>query len=247
MNYVRWHIGDYEAATAHLSATEDGLYFRMLRAYYRNEQPLPPDVAKVCRLVRASTKQERAMVEALLGEFFTHADDGFHHNRCDAEILAYQEKAKANRENGKKSCGRPRKPDNPKVTEPEPTKNPDGYFSETQKNLNHKPVANSHKPITQKQRSGMDANSPAVALSAALNAGGIACNSMNPQVILLAEQGVTPAMVPVAIGKAMQHKQGPIPIGYVAKILADDARTSSTKPASATLTAMQKVEDMIRE
>ena len=35
MNYFELHVGDYDAATAHLSMLEDAAYGRMLRVYYR--------------------------------------------------------------------------------------------------------------------------------------------------------------------------------------------------------------------
>src|SRR3546814_2598331 len=44
MNYVELHIGDYEKATAHLTAIEDGIYGRLLRRYYDAEGPLVADL-----------------------------------------------------------------------------------------------------------------------------------------------------------------------------------------------------------
>lgn len=98
MNYFEHHIGDYDSATAHLSALEDGLYHRMLRVYYRTEAPLPLDVRQVCRLARAQSKVERDAVASLLNEFFEQRDDGWHNERCDEEIARYldrQRKARA--------------------------------------------------------------------------------------------------------------------------------------------------------
>jgi uncharacterized protein YdaU (DUF1376 family) len=80
------HIGDYDAATAHLSWDEDQAYTRMIRVYYRTEKPLPADVAQVCRLVRASLPKHRQAVQAVLEEFFTLEEDGWHNKRCDEEI-----------------------------------------------------------------------------------------------------------------------------------------------------------------
>jgi uncharacterized protein YdaU (DUF1376 family) len=90
VNYFELHVGDYEAATAHLTMLEDAAYGRMLRVYYRTEKPLPADVAKVCRLVRATTKPERDAVQAALDEFFALRDDGWHQDRCNAEIERFQ-------------------------------------------------------------------------------------------------------------------------------------------------------------
>lgn len=104
MNYFELHVGDYEAATAHLSMLEDAAYGRMLRIYYRTERPLPADIKQVCRLVRAVSKPERDAVQTVLGEFFFLQDDGWHQARCDAELISYaamepeREAKKANEE-----------------------------------------------------------------------------------------------------------------------------------------------------
>lgn len=98
MNYVELHIGDYEKATAHLTACEDGIYGRLMRRYYDTEAPLPLDLKAVQRLVRARSRDERAAVETILDEFFRETPEGWRHGRCDAEIAKFQEKrAKAKR------------------------------------------------------------------------------------------------------------------------------------------------------
>ena len=51
MRHFPHHIGDYAAATAHLSFMEDAAYHRLLRRYYQDEKPLPADLAAVQRLV----------------------------------------------------------------------------------------------------------------------------------------------------------------------------------------------------
>ena len=89
MNYFELHVGDYEAATAHLSMLEDAVYGRMIRLYYRTEKPLPVDVKKIARLVRAVSKPERDAVESVLADFFELRDDGWHQDRCDKEIARY--------------------------------------------------------------------------------------------------------------------------------------------------------------
>ena len=75
MHYYQHHIGDYAQATAHLSMLEDAAYSRMLRWYYAEEKPLPADAAAVCRLVRATSKQEREAVEVVLGDACDPDDD----------------------------------------------------------------------------------------------------------------------------------------------------------------------------
>ena len=92
MNYYEHHIGDYAAATSHLSLIEDAVYTRMLRRYYLQEGPLPGDWRQVARLVGARAQDELDAVEAVLAEFFDLQDDGWHQKRADADIARYLEK-----------------------------------------------------------------------------------------------------------------------------------------------------------
>lgn len=92
MIYYEHHIGDYAAATAHLSLIEDAVYSRLIRRYYLQEGPLPVDVAQVARLAGARSPDERAAVEAVLSEFFVLEADGWHQKRCDEDIARYLDK-----------------------------------------------------------------------------------------------------------------------------------------------------------
>jgi uncharacterized protein YdaU (DUF1376 family) len=100
INYYEHHLGDYMRDTAHLSMLEDGAYRRLLDAYYIKERPLPKEIKDVFRLVRASSKQDREAVEAVLREFFVVGEDGWRHRRCDAEIERFKQKS----EKAKKSA-----------------------------------------------------------------------------------------------------------------------------------------------
>lgn len=122
MHHYPHHIGDYRTHTAHLTMLEDGAYRRLLDIYYMHEKPLPPDVSAVQRLASARTKDEKVAVEAVLREFFTLEEDGWHQGRADEEVAAYQERADSARRNGK-GGGRPKK------TQPKPSDNRPGYFS----------------------------------------------------------------------------------------------------------------------
>lgn len=133
MRHFAHHIGDYAAATAHLSFVEDGAYHRLLRRYYQDERPLPADVKEVQRLVGARSKEERQAVANVLAEFFDLEADGYHQRRADEEIEAYRVKADIARQNGTKSRGRP-------VRKSKPTRNPSGFASEPMQGTNHSPV-----------------------------------------------------------------------------------------------------------
>lgn len=88
INFYKHHLGDYDGATAHLSWDEDMAYTRLLRAYYRRERPLS-DAAEAYRLVRASSRIQKAAVDTVLAEFFTQQADGWHNKRSDEEIEEY--------------------------------------------------------------------------------------------------------------------------------------------------------------
>lgn len=143
MNHYPHHIGDYLKDTAHLSLLEHGCYRRLLDVYYTREKPYQ-DAVEACKLIGAKTSQEKAAVGVLLSDYFREEPDGWHQRRCDQEIEVYQSKAEANRENGK-GGGRPKK------TQTDTQKNPDGFWkpqdTETQKNLNQEPIANSQEPV----------------------------------------------------------------------------------------------------
>lgn len=97
MNFYKHHLGDYAAATSHLSWDEDCAYRRLLDQYYKREAPLPPDLKDVCRLARAATPAQRRAVETVLGEFFALLGDGWHQKRCDEEIGQASAQADTNR------------------------------------------------------------------------------------------------------------------------------------------------------
>ena len=86
MYYYQHHIGDYAAATRHLSWLEDTAYRRLLELYYRQEKPLGNDLKRLCRDLRATTKDQKGAVQMVQEEFFTLREEGWRHSRCDAEL-----------------------------------------------------------------------------------------------------------------------------------------------------------------
>jgi uncharacterized protein YdaU (DUF1376 family) len=101
MNYFPFHLGDYAAATLHLSLLEDAVLCRMLRRYYLDEQPLPADVAEVARRVGARNADELQAVDLVLREFFTLTPEGWRQARADREIAAYRAAAERGRAGAK--------------------------------------------------------------------------------------------------------------------------------------------------
>lgn len=149
MNYYKRHLGDYAAATRHLSILEHGVYTLLLDLYYITEKPLPAEERAVWRLVGARSKDERESVGQILDEFFELREDGWHQTRCDEELATKEEKAARNREIGKRG-GRPRKTQtvSDSETQTDDSGNPNGFREETQTVSENNP---SHKPITNNQ------------------------------------------------------------------------------------------------
>lgn len=88
------HLGDYAKDTGHLSALEHGCYTLLTDWYYASEKPIP--AGKVYRICKASSKQERAAVDAVLSEFFKKDGAEWRHKRIDAEIAKCQESTSDN-------------------------------------------------------------------------------------------------------------------------------------------------------
>jgi uncharacterized protein YdaU (DUF1376 family) len=98
MNFYSFHIGDYMTKTRHLSWEEDIAYRRLIDVYYGAEKPLPADKRAVYRLIVAVSSKQKQAVDAVLAEFFELQPDGYHNERCDAELAAHaskRDKAKA--------------------------------------------------------------------------------------------------------------------------------------------------------
>ena len=86
MHHFPFHIGDYLAATSHLSNDEDLAFRRILDMYYHTELPIPLDTKWVAKRLRVSVES----IESVLQDLFAKCDDGYHHKRCDEEIEKYQ-------------------------------------------------------------------------------------------------------------------------------------------------------------
>lgn len=97
MHYYQFNIGDYRAATAHLSNEEDLAYRRLLDMYYDTENKIPLDAQWVARRLRVDAET----VNAVLMDMFAKEEDGWVHARCQEVIEHYHAMAEKNRANGK--------------------------------------------------------------------------------------------------------------------------------------------------
>jgi uncharacterized protein YdaU (DUF1376 family) len=139
MHYYKFNIADWHLATSHLALEEEAVYFKLINFYYDTELPIPKETQSVIRRLRLVGNT--AIVKQVLQEFFVLEDDGWHHKRCDDEILKYQSKAEINREVGKLG-GRPKKinnSENPQITHMVSENNPQITLT-----TNHKPRTTNH-------------------------------------------------------------------------------------------------------
>lgn len=105
MNHYPHHIGDFNNATRHLTVVERAFYRELIELYYQTEKPLPEDdfewIAKRCL---AKSDEEKAIVKAILGEFFKLKGGAYWHTRCEAELHIYKDKIEKAQRAGKMSA-----------------------------------------------------------------------------------------------------------------------------------------------
>jgi uncharacterized protein YdaU (DUF1376 family) len=127
MHYFQFHIGDYRAATAHLSNDEDLAYRRLLDMYYDTENQIPLDTQWVAKRLRMDCD----VVKVVLQDMFKLTETGWHHGRCETVIEQYHAMAEKNRANGRLG-GRKK---NPVATVSQPI---------AKATINNEPITNNH-------------------------------------------------------------------------------------------------------
>ena len=130
MHYYQFNIGDYRAATAHLSNEEDLAYRRLLDMYYDTENQIPLDTQWVAKRLRLDTN----VVKSVLQDMFKLTKAGWHHARCELIIEQYHAMAEKNRANGRLG-GRKK---NPVASDSQPI---------AKATINDKPITINDKPI----------------------------------------------------------------------------------------------------
>jgi uncharacterized protein YdaU (DUF1376 family) len=136
MHYYQFNIGDYRAATAHLSNEEDLAYRRLLDMYYDTENQIPLDTQWVAKRLRLDCE----VVKSVLQDMFKLTESGWHHGRCETVIDQYHAMAEKNRANGRLG-GRKK---NPVASDSQPI---------AKATINDKPITNNHKPIKERATS----------------------------------------------------------------------------------------------
>lgn len=196
MNYFELHIGDYETATAHLTACEDGIYSRMMRRYYATEQPLPADLKGIQRLVRARTREEKTAVATIATEFFTLTHEGYRHTRCDEELERFQVKRDKARRSAEARWGTGANASerNANASDPSMRTHSEGNASQTPVTSNQSSPDRSSTPdriLSGEQQPPVSGGTPAGHAAAALNRLGVRVTSLNPNLIAACAEGVT--------------------------------------------------------
>lgn len=95
MIFTQFHWGDWVRSTQDLTPLERGVYIDLLQRYYQKERPITDAECK--RIARAYANAEQEAMQYVLQTFFTHEEDQWRHERCDAEI------AKANAVSAKRA------------------------------------------------------------------------------------------------------------------------------------------------
>ena len=136
MHYYQFNIGDYRAATAHLSNEEDLAYRRLLDMYYDTENQIPLDTQWVAKRLRLDCE----VVKSVLRDMFKLTESGWYHGRCETVIEQYHAMAEKNRANGRLG-GRKK---NPVATDSQPI---------AKATINDKPITINDKPIKERATS----------------------------------------------------------------------------------------------
>jgi uncharacterized protein YdaU (DUF1376 family) len=248
MNYFELHIGDYDKATAHLTACEDGIYGRLMRRYYDTETPLPDDLKAIQRFVRARSRDEKEAVQTILDEFFTLQSDGWHHKRCDEEIARFTEK----REKAKRSA-------NARWSQPERNANASAEAMRThcEGNALQTPDTSNAVGRTEASTQGTTGKSTEAGRACRLmrEAGCVQTNPSHPNLLAALAEGVSPEELRNTVAEAIiagkakpfawaiqtarsRHAEGVTPLA------AGPPRTASRSTPSKTLQGLQALQEL---
>lgn len=223
MNYYEHHLGDYMRDTAHLSLIEDGVYRRLIDAYYAREKPLPNDLNECCKLARVSAaKSEREAVAYVLREFFQQESDGYHQKRCDEVIAKFHEKSAKARESARASVESRRRSAERIASE---------RSANAERTLSGRSAPNLQSPVTSNQSPEETLRVSGASMlregemSAALRKVGVTVTSINPTLVAWVRDKFSIAQVLEAVDVARVNKpEGSIPANYIDRILREPAR-----------------------
>jgi uncharacterized protein YdaU (DUF1376 family) len=237
MNYYPFHVGDYIAHTAHLDPLEDIAYRRMLDLYYMQEQSLPNEPAKVARLIRMREYVE--VVATILEEFFNETDEGWRHDRCDAELAKISEKSQKAKESAAASVKArlEKRTSNERSTNAERTLSEDSTNAELPNTQDPIPKLEcGDTPLTPQPDPAESQAHRRGQLAALLRERGVDITPAHPDLCQWVASGLTDAEAQEAVARARLYKPPPekIPANYLApivpKVIADRDAPSGPLP-----------------
>lgn len=104
--FMPLYVKDYDDDTRHLTAEEDGVYGRLLRAMWTAGGQLPSDERRLARIARIDLRRWRLLAPTIMA-FFSLAGHYIEHKRVKVELRQLAERSQRRRDAGKKG-GRPR-------------------------------------------------------------------------------------------------------------------------------------------
>lgn len=142
--YLPLFIDDYDAATAHLTPAEDGIYCRLLRLCWRSPQcDIPDDPTWIARHLRISIEDFHTVAKPVISEFFATKNGRIFQKRLLAEWECAKEKH-SNRVKAGKKGGRPAKP---LKTNETGKSNAKAMRKQSLSNHNHNQIGSTREPI----------------------------------------------------------------------------------------------------
>lgn len=144
MHFYPHNIADFNNATRHLTRVERSVYRDAIEHYYDTESALTKDFKSLSKRLLCFTEEEKEALKTVLSEFFTETDEGFFHERCNAEILKYRANTSAKAKAGIASAAKRKQ----KSTDVEHVLNE--CKTDVQLTNNHKPITNNQETITNK-------------------------------------------------------------------------------------------------
>jgi uncharacterized protein YdaU (DUF1376 family) len=103
--YLRVYCADWDADTQHLTAMQDGIYWRLVRNYWQRGGPLPADEKRLARIARVSLRDWRKNSPEI-ADFFQCGQTHWHHRRLDLEISRVAAKSLNNKRPGNANATR---------------------------------------------------------------------------------------------------------------------------------------------
>ena len=141
MNYVQFHIGDWDSSTRLLSPVEKGIYIDLLMLYYSLERPL---MRSECdRIARAYATEEKAALEYILDRFFDLDGESYVHARCEKEIAVCREKSEKAAKSAKSRWLK---------VQSQCERNANAVQTQCQGNANQEPITNNQEVTTTKEK-----------------------------------------------------------------------------------------------